>query len=183
MTEESGNSTEGMTSQERVLAAIDHRRPDRVPTFDSFWADFRDRCLTELSLSPDVNLDDYFGIDVGIAFQIADDVLDYTGTQQKVGKTLGRDLDLGKPTLPTIHALRHADPAVRAELALVLSNGHSASRERICGWLEEAGSIEYAYAAAADYVASARSHLDSVSPSPARDSLWAITEFVIRRQH
>ena len=67
MTEGSDHSTGEMTPQERVLAAIDHQRPDRVPTFDSFWADFRDRCMAELSLSPDVNLDDHFGIDVGIA--------------------------------------------------------------------------------------------------------------------
>ncbi len=124
-----------------------------------------------------------FGTEVGVAFQIVDDVLDYTGTQQKLGKTLGRDLELGKPTLPTIHALRHAEPAVRAELALVLGNGHAVSRDRIRGWLEEAGSVDYAYALAADYISSARVHLDGVRESPARDALWAVTDFVLRRQH
>jgi len=67
MTETSDPSREELTSQERVLAAIDHRRPDRVPTFDSFWADFHDRCVAELSLSPDADLADHFAIDVGIA--------------------------------------------------------------------------------------------------------------------
>jgi len=123
-----------------------------------------------------------FGTDVGIAFQIADDVLDFTGTLDEMGKTLGRDLDLGKPTLPTIHALTHAAPAVRSELALVLSNGHSASRETIRGWLEEAGSIEYAYAVAAGYVDSARQHLDTIPDSPARDALLAATTFLLQRR-
>ena len=124
-----------------------------------------------------------FGVELGVAFQIVDDVLDYTGTPQNLGKTLGRDLDLGKPTLPTIHALRHAEPAVRAQLALALTNGHAVSRERICGWLEEAGSVEYAYAAAGDRITSARAHLDDVPGSPAKDALWAVTEFILRRQH
>ncbi|HUU85447.1 MAG TPA: polyprenyl synthetase family protein [Phycisphaerae bacterium] len=124
-----------------------------------------------------------FGLNVGVAFQIVDDVLDYTGTQQKVGKTLGRDLELGEPTLPTIHAMRHAAPAVRAELALALGNGHTVSRERICGWLEETGSVEYAYGRAAEFITTAQTHLEGVRPSPARDALWAVTEFVLRRQH
>jgi octaprenyl-diphosphate synthase len=124
-----------------------------------------------------------FGLEVGVAFQIVDDVLDYTGAEPRLGKTLGRDLDLGKPTLPTIHALVHADPAVRRELASVLGNGHSMPRERIRDWLAEAGSIEYAYAVAADHVAAARTHLANVPDSPAKDALWAATDFVLGRQY
>jgi len=122
-----------------------------------------------------------FGADVGVAFQIADDVLDYTGSEDQMGKTLGRDLELGEPTLPTIHALRHADPAVRQELSSVLGNGHSIPRRRICAWLEAAGSLEYSHRVAHGYISRARDHLLGLPRSPARDALLLATDFMIRR--
>ena len=124
-----------------------------------------------------------FGEDLGIAFQIVDDVLDCVGTPQQMGKTLGRDLELGEPTLPTIHALDRADPAVRVELARVMNNGHTVSRDTIRAWLEEAGSIEYAYRRAGSYVSSARQHLEPLAQSPAKEALQAVTEFVLKRRH
>lgn len=124
-----------------------------------------------------------FGCDVGIAFQIADDVLDYTGTEQQMGKSLGRDLDLGEPTLPTIHALHHADSAIRKELAAVLGNGHTINRERICDWLTSSGSLDYAFGVAGEYITSARRHLDTLPDSPAKEALTTATEFMVRRSH
>ena len=56
-----------MTSTERVMAALNHRTPDRIPTFDSFWTEFRDQAVAQLSLPKDVNLADHFGIDITIA--------------------------------------------------------------------------------------------------------------------
>lgn len=61
----------GMDSRQRVLAALDHRRPDRIPTFDSFWDEFRQLCVSELSLPADVDLNEHFGTDIRIA--IADE--------------------------------------------------------------------------------------------------------------
>jgi hypothetical protein len=56
-----------MTSKERVLAALDHRPPDRIPTFDSFWDEFQQECVRELGLPTDVDLSEYFGTDIRIA--------------------------------------------------------------------------------------------------------------------
>ncbi|MAF12066.1 hypothetical protein CMK11_16605 [Candidatus Poribacteria bacterium] len=56
-----------MDSLERVMAALEHRPPDRIPKFDSFWAEFASRARAELGLQSDVNLDDHFGIDITIA--------------------------------------------------------------------------------------------------------------------
>jgi len=56
-----------MNAKQRVMAALDHRPPDRIPTFDSFWEEFRQNCVCELDLSPDADLADYFGIDIAIA--------------------------------------------------------------------------------------------------------------------
>lgn len=57
----------GMTPKERVLAALDHRPPDRIPTFDSFWDEFRQNCVRELGLPAEVDLAAHFGTDVRIA--------------------------------------------------------------------------------------------------------------------
>ncbi len=125
---------------------------------------------------------DRFGRDVGIAFQIIDDVLDYVGDEQQMGKTLGRDLELGKSTLPTIHAMTHAEPSVRAELSAALTSGQPVSRERMGEMLRTCGSIEYAYDQAGQYVSSAQQHLQELAPGPARDALGIATDFIISRR-
>lgn len=56
-----------MDATERVMAALQHRVPDRIPTFDSFWPEFRDRCVTALGLPEDTDLASHFGIDIAIA--------------------------------------------------------------------------------------------------------------------
>jgi len=56
-----------MTPKQRVMTALEHRVPDRIPTFDAFWPEFRDVCVRELSLDPDVDLAAHFGIDIRIA--------------------------------------------------------------------------------------------------------------------
>ena len=56
-----------MTAKQRVMAALNHQRPDRIPTFDSFWEEFRQGCVHELSLPANTDLADYFGIDIRIA--------------------------------------------------------------------------------------------------------------------
>ena len=123
-----------------------------------------------------------FGADLGMAFQIVDDLLDCIGTEQQMGKTLGRDLDLGEPTLPVIHALARAEPIIRRRLVSVLRNGRMASRERVRTWLEQTDSIAYAYRVAGEYLAAARRHLATVPPGPSRDSLAAVTDFILLRQ-
>ncbi len=60
-----------MTSKERVMAALNHQPPDRIPKFDSFWAEFSNLCYHELALSRDTSLNDFFEVDVAIA--IADE--------------------------------------------------------------------------------------------------------------
>ncbi len=74
-----------MDSKHRVMAALRHQRPDRIPTFDSFWEDFSARCSRELNLPEDMNPEDYFDIDIGIA--IADETP--FPTQRKILKQDG----------------------------------------------------------------------------------------------
>jgi len=123
-----------------------------------------------------------YGRHAGIAFQIVDDVLDLIGSTETMGKTLGRDLDLGKPTLPLIHCLSSGDTAAAAQLAAVLGNGLTASASEVCAWLDRTGSVAYAMQRAADHVMRAVAHLEAFPPGPARDSLAGIAHFIAFRQ-
>ncbi len=123
-----------------------------------------------------------FGRSAGIAFQIVDDVLDLVGCEEQMGKTLGRDLDLGKPTLPAIHCLHRGDAALSARLRSVLGNGSRASRADVRDWLERSGSIRYAMEQASAYIGQAFGHLDALPSTPARSALAGIAHFMVQRQ-
>lgn len=123
-----------------------------------------------------------FGLSAGTAFQIVDDVLDIVGDAAEVGKSLGRDLAMGTPTLPTIHCLGSAAPAVVAELTDAVRGAATPSRKQVRTWLEETGSIEYALSTARRFVFDALAQLDSLPASDAKRSLSALAEFILQRR-
>ncbi|MBC8356639.1 MAG: polyprenyl synthetase family protein [Planctomycetes bacterium] len=122
-----------------------------------------------------------FGRDLGIAFQIVDDVLDLQGEEATTGKSLGTDLEQQKPTLPIIHALESRSPQKREELLTLLSNDVPPSRESLLPWLTEYGSIEYAYATAKRFAAGALENLECLADSDAANTLRLIATFVVER--
>ncbi len=122
-----------------------------------------------------------FGMSAGVAFQIVDDVLDLVGDRRKVGKTLGRDLAMGKLTLPTIHGMAHADDETAAILRSAIVGEGSWDAVQLRGRLTEVGSVDYALAAAAAHVDTALAQLVHLKPGKARSSLSAMAEFIVRR--
>ena len=124
-----------------------------------------------------------YGMSAGVAFQIVDDILDVIGKRATVGKTLGRDLALGKLTLPTIHCLAQADPRTVQKLRDVLSGKTMFDREELGRVLRETGSIEYAQSVASAHVDQAIRRLDLLPTSDARDSLVAMAEFTVARKY
>lgn len=122
-----------------------------------------------------------YGLDVGVAFQITDDVLDIVGSEQHMGKTLGRDLDKHKLTLPIIHGLHEADPRRRAELLDVITDCPP-DRGRLHALLEASDSLSYALTAARRYVDSAVSCLSELPPSDARDALTRMARMILDRE-
>lgn len=123
------------------------------------------------------------GLSLGIAFQIADDLLDLTGDESEVGKTLGRDVHKGKLTLPLIHSLRTAGPQQRREMLDLLAAPDCPPGQRLTEMLSATDSLDYALRVAQGYVDSARATLSELPTSDARDALLAMTEFVIARRH
>jgi octaprenyl-diphosphate synthase len=123
-----------------------------------------------------------YGLNAGIAFQIADDLLDLLGDEQEVGKTLGLDLKRRELTLPTIHLLTRGPTAARAEARRLLGNGDARRLDRIRRLVLDAGSVDYSRQVARRHVEAALASLADLPPSPARDSLQAMARFVIERR-
>jgi len=122
-----------------------------------------------------------YGASLGKAFQIIDDVLDYAGESEEIGKRLGDDLREGKMTLPLIHALRCAAPAQRdlVTAAVLEGQGDFLTVVRI---VTENGSLDYSRALAQREANNARAALHQLPQSVFRDSLLHLSEFALRRQ-
>ncbi len=123
-----------------------------------------------------------FGRQLGIAFQIVDDLLDVLGDEAVAGKSLGTDLVKQKPTLPLIRLLSQADPPDRAELLAVLSRSGNHRREALRPWLERFDAIAYARDRALWHVRLAGDELDKLPLTPARETLKGLTDFVVTRR-
>ena len=125
---------------------------------------------------------DGFGRDLGVAFQIVDDLLDVLGQEQATGKSLGTDLEKQKPTLPVIRALHLASEQDRRELIEILS-GDERRPELLAPYLTKYDAVSYARERAGFYAHRARQRLSILSASPAKEVLVATTEFVLTRSH
>ncbi len=123
-----------------------------------------------------------FGNSLGVAFQIVDDLLDLTGDESEVGKSLGRDVYEGELTLPLIHYLRESTADQRRRLLSILRGDDRQRRREIAALLQNSDSIAYAQAAAAEHIELARATLAELPPSEARDSLSTMADFVVARR-
>jgi octaprenyl-diphosphate synthase len=122
-----------------------------------------------------------FGRNLGIAFQIADDLLDVVGSEATVGKSLGTDLEKQKPTLPVIRLLQMADPSQRRQVMEILEGDSPEKRALLAPWLERFDAVAYARATARRYAAAACQELAGFSASEALATLRRLTEFVVKR--
>jgi octaprenyl-diphosphate synthase len=125
---------------------------------------------------------DRYGRSLGIAFQIADDMLDLIGDEVSMGKSLGTDLEKQKPTLPLIRLLADSSPEQRAELIELLSSHNRADRQQINVWLERSDALAYTRDKALYYARAAHDELRHLPAGPARDVLVSLTELVVSRQ-
>jgi octaprenyl-diphosphate synthase len=123
-----------------------------------------------------------FGRSLGIAFQIADDLLDLEGSESATGKSLGTDLAKCKMTLPLIHARDSLNAADRKSFLTALMAGGPTGREALAAWLTRHDSLDYARTQAQAYADRAQAELDALPTSPARDALAALAHFAIARR-
>ncbi|MFY9268537.1 MAG: polyprenyl synthetase family protein [Candidatus Manganitrophaceae bacterium] len=126
-----------------------------------------------------------YGRNLGIAFQVADDTLDYVADRTRLGKSLGKDLKEGKITLPLLHLLQHCSSKEKKPLLKIIKKGKLLKKEfsRVVRLMEECGSIAYACQKAQEYADRAKRELSIFDDSVHRRSLSAIADYVVRRDH
>ncbi|MDG3005606.1 polyprenyl synthetase family protein [Paludisphaera mucosa] len=122
-----------------------------------------------------------YGSHIGMAFQIADDVLDIWGDERATGKSLGTDLEKQKLTLPLIRLLEVGEPAAVELARRLLNEARADARRRLRPLLEDSGSLDYAWSKARWHVERAVAVLEAVGPSPFKDVLSEMAEYVVRR--
>ncbi|MCC2668918.1 MAG: Geranylgeranyl pyrophosphate synthase [Armatimonadetes bacterium] len=125
-----------------------------------------------------------FGYNIGMAFQIQDDILDFLGDEQTLGKPVGGDLREGKVTLPVIYALQEAHPEDRAELLRIYDKASPLSADevrRATEIIEIAGGFRRAREHAWEYVRRSKRSLDLVPESESRDALQVLADHIVDR--
>jgi octaprenyl-diphosphate synthase len=123
-----------------------------------------------------------YGINLGTAFQLVDDLLDFTATEETLGKAAGADLLEGKLTLPLIFLLE-SDPSMREDIQTVMRDGHyrNVPRAKLLQAVERTGALARAREHAYQYADKAREALHSLPESKYCDALRAIPTFIVER--
>ncbi|HEX4916444.1 MAG TPA: polyprenyl synthetase family protein [Limnobacter sp.] len=122
-----------------------------------------------------------FGAEVGSAFQLVDDVLDYAGDSQALGKNVGDDLREGKPTLPLIHAMRHASPDVQNLIRDAIAKGGTQEVAPILQAIASTGSLNYTNERANAMAQSAQSRLTGLPESIFKTALIELCMVAVHR--
>jgi octaprenyl-diphosphate synthase len=124
-----------------------------------------------------------YGLALGHAFQIADDVLDYSADEAALGKHLGDDLAEGKATLPLIHAMAHSDASTRERLRAIVEQGDVDALPEAIAAIHAQGSLEYSRARAAEYAEAAERLLDGLEDNEAVAALHGLARYATERDH
>ena len=122
-----------------------------------------------------------YGMALGYAFQIADDVLDYSADEAALGKHLGDDLAEGKATLPLIHAILHADAATRERLRAIVQEGDVDAMPEVLAAIESTGGLAYSRKRAEDYADAAERALDGLGENDAVAALRGLARYSVGR--
>jgi len=125
-----------------------------------------------------------YGFNLGMAFQIVDDLLDFTGDAEAVGKPIASDLREGKVTLPLIHLQQHDRTGDGARIIRDVIAARNATQEQwheLLRCLKEHASIDYAYRKAVEFTERAKKPLYAFPPSSERDALLALPDYVLSR--
>jgi octaprenyl-diphosphate synthase len=171
------NCNEPDTSEEQYLDVI------RSKTAKLFEAAARlGPMLAGLSLEHETPMASY-GAHLGTAYQLVDDMLDYRGSVDEIGKNLGDDLAEGKPTLPLIYAMRNGNAKQIAIVRKAIEHGGRENINEVIQAVESTGAISYTARAARVEAERAATALRDVPDSQYTQALSALAQFAIERTH
>ena len=124
-----------------------------------------------------------YGMALGYAFQIADDVLDYASDAETLGKNLGDDLAEGKATLPLIHAMQHSDAATQAVLRGAIEQGDTDALPQVLAAIHACGSLDYSRERALQYARDAEAALAGLGDNDFVSALRGLAQYSVSRDH
>lgn len=124
-----------------------------------------------------------YGLALGFAFQIADDVLDYASDAATLGKNLGDDLAEGKATLPLIHAMARSDDATRTRLRAIVEHGEVEALGEVQAAIDATGALASSRAVAQRYADDAIAALDGLHDNAWTDALRGLAHYAVSRDH
>jgi octaprenyl-diphosphate synthase len=122
-----------------------------------------------------------YGKQLGTAFQLIDDVLDYTGDSQALGKNIGDDLREGKPTLPLIHALQNAPHDISIKIRQAIENGGTQNISEVLEHIQSCKSLQYTEQKAKEFSQQAQNIALTLAPSNFRNSLINLCTLAVTR--
>jgi octaprenyl-diphosphate synthase len=131
------------------------------------------------------NLYSRFGKNVGLAFQIVDDLFDYVAADRDLGKPTASDFSDGRVTLPFITAFRNAPEPARKRVSDLFTMSFDKKKHwgEVVSFVQDYGGVEYSLRKAKDFAERAKGHLMDVSSSPERDALFVASDYVVERVH
>ncbi len=164
-------------SEERYLQVIQSK------TAKLFEAAAEIGALVAGASDKDVEAAAEYGRSIGTAFQLIDDVLDYSGNAEEIGKNVGDDLREGKPTLPLIYLLQNGTPEQRALVRSCIENGDASRFAAILEAVTTSGALDYTRRAAEQAAQRAADAIANWEDSQAKESLIKLCAFAVGRNH
>jgi octaprenyl-diphosphate synthase len=123
-----------------------------------------------------------YGQNLGTAFQLIDDALDYVASPEELGKNLGDDLAEGKATLPVIYAMQKGSDAERKMIRTAIEDDAGANLDDIVGVIQSTGALQYTETRAQEAADVAIDAISSVPESEYKEAMIALAEFAVKRR-
>lgn len=124
-----------------------------------------------------------YGMHIGTAFQLIDDVLDLSGNALEIGKNLGDDLSEGKPTLPLLYAMRHGTSSEASTIKHAIENGGLDDLASVLSAVERTGALEHVRKIASKEVKLAREAIAHIADSPYKQAMLTLADFAVSRTY
>lgn len=124
-----------------------------------------------------------YGLHLGVAFQLVDDILDYQGLPEETGKNVGDDLAEGKPTLPLIYLMQHGSKQEQQLVTDAIRDKSVARLDEVIAAVNNSGAIDYCEAAAQRHTNAAKDALAAIDDSPYRAAMLALTDLALARRN
>lgn len=171
------NCHDADTTEERYLEVIHHKTAKLFEAAGQLGA-----VITGSTPEVEQSMADY-AMHLGSAFQLVDDLLDYSESSETIGKNIGDDLAEGKPTLPLIYAMKHGTSAQAAVIREAIEEGQRDRIDEIIEIIKQTGAIDYTAQAAKNEVSNAIKALDIIEDSEYKQALIGLAEFSISRNY